>query len=524
MKRIKHIFFLPVMAAVLVTGCKKQIETAPKQSIPAETALSSKESIDASITGIYARLKGARQYGRDLIALPEALADNGYATNNSGRLVPESNNTFGAANHFTGTLWSNSFAALNQINLTLEAIPQLKVVPAPTAAEIARWEGQLYFLRGLYYFDLVKVYAYMPGAVVASQNKGGVPLLITSVKDLSVAIKYLPARAPIDSVYKQVVSDLTNANSRLTFSSTADVGVANKAAAQGLLARVNLYRKDYAEAKRWADSCINLTNPLAAGSTGKLSSTGSYVADWRTATHRETLFHVRYASNAENIGVNESLQTSFTTLGSPGVTAVTVGFGDLVPTITLLNDLGITLTGGNTSAVFTGSNASIASRSTDVRNLVYEPGTAGRSKAYVECTKYLGKNGFPNLDNVVVLRISELYLTRAEAQYFLGVTASALADLKVIKSNRYASYTGSAIETADNALTGQALMDEIMRQRRIELAFEGHRFFDLKRNGMDIVKSLPSTAVVPFTDVRILPAIPQVDIDANPNLKQNTGY
>ena len=77
----------------------------------------------------------------------------------------------------------------------------------------------------------------------------------------------------------------------------------------------------------------------------------AYVSNWRAATHGETLFQVLFATNAENPGVNESFQTSFTTLNAPGGT-VTTGFGDLVPTISLLNALGITLTGGNITWLF----------------------------------------------------------------------------------------------------------------------------------------------------------------------------
>jgi hypothetical protein len=286
-----------------------------------------------------------------------------------------------------------------------------------------------------------------------------------------------------------------------------------------LLARVNLYRKNYGEAKRWADSCI-----ASAGS--KMTTTTNYVNQWRVDTHGETLFQVRFATNGENIGVNESLQTSFSTLTAPGNTAVTGGFGDLVPSISLLNDLGITLTGGNTTANFA-LNASVATRNTDIRNLLYEPGTTGRGPAKIECTKFLGKNGSINLDNIPVVRISEIYLTRAEAMATPGSSvlneAAAIADLKLLKVRRYTDYTGSVAETTDGTLTGTALLDEIIRQRRLELAFEGHRFFDLKRLGRDIVKG-PHYNTVAFTDIRILPAIPQGDVDGNTNLKQNAGY
>lgn len=514
-KNLNKAGFVLVALLVFITGCKKQLEINPRQSIDANGALSSRDAINASITSVYASLKGARQYGRDLIALPEALADNGFATNKSGRLIGETQNTINS--HFTATLWSNSYAAINQINNTIEAVNTVALSPSATQAEKNVWLGQLYFLRGLYYFDLVRVYAYIPGAVVPSQDKGGVPLTTKGIATSADALLFKPSRASQADVYTQIITDLTAANGILAFPGLG-TGFANKAIAQGMLAKVQLYIKNYEEAKRWSDSVINL-----AGS--RITTTANFVSNWRQATHGETLFNVVYATNAENIGVNESLQTSFTTLVTPGNQVTTGGFGDLVPSISLLNDLGITLAGGNTTTNFA-LNHVVATRNGDVRNLLFEPGTNGRGPIKVECTKYMGKNGFINLDNVPIMRIAEAYLIRAEA---LGNPAStsfnlagAQADLKFIKSRRYTDYT-VATEAADNALTPANLYEEILRQRRIELAFEGNRFFDLKRLGRDLVKG-PHYNNVAFTDIRILPALPQGEIDGNPNLKQNTGY
>jgi starch-binding outer membrane protein, SusD/RagB family len=516
---MKKIFSKYIIVAgfvtILATGCEKQLDVAPRQSIDASTALTSRDAIEAVLTGLYARLKSARMYGRDFITHPEALADNGFATNKSGRLLPEANNNQGA--HFTNTPWNSYFAGINQINLVLEALPTLELIPAITQTERDKWEGQLYFLRGLMYFDMVKIYAYIPGAVVAAQDRGGVPLSLAGISTAEAALEFKPSRAPIDQVYTQIIDDLTKAEAKLL--TTPSVNLANKAAAQGLLARVSLYKKDYSAARSWADKCIT-----TAGS--KMTTASTYVANWRGATHGETLFQVAFATNGENIGVNESLQTSFTTLVTPGNQATTGGFGDLVPTLTLLTDLGITLNGGMTTANFA-LNHTIASRSTDVRNLLYEPGTAGRGPIKTECTKYIGKNGFINLDNVPVFRISDAYLIRAEAQATAGSAVfnagEALADMQFVKTRRYTDYSGSAQQAADIAMTPAQLYEEIIRQRRIEFAFEGHRFFDLKRLGRDIVKS-PHYNTVAFTDTRILAPIPQGEVDGNPNLRQNAGY
>lgn len=495
------------LLAVSAVGCKDALEIDPLQSIDAGTALTTKDGINAAVVSVYSRLKGVRMYGRDLIALPEALADNGFATNKSGRLLPEANNVF--RSHFTEAAWQTAYAGINQANIIIETVPGVEA-PGITAADKTAWLGQMYFLRALYHFDLARSWAYIPGAVVGAQDRGGVPLMLTATTTAEGALALKPSRAPIDQVYSAIVADLERANTLLTFPGLG-VNFANKAATQALLARVNLYRKDYAAAKKWADSCITLAG-------ARLTSGSAYVSQWRASTHNETLFQLVFATNAENNGVNESLQTSFTTLTAPGNTTVTGGFGDLVPSITLMNDLGITLVGGNTSANFQGTNAAIDTRSADVRNQLYEPGTLGRGKSYVECTKYIGKNGFINLDNIPLIRIAEVYLTRAEAQSTPGSSvfdeAAALADL-----NRIAAARGLANFT----LAGADLYEEVIRQRRIELAFEGHRFFDLKRLGRDLVKA-PHYGTVAFTDIRILAPIPTREVDGNKNLAQNVGY
>ncbi|MFN5480022.1 MAG: RagB/SusD family nutrient uptake outer membrane protein, partial [Chitinophagaceae bacterium] len=193
------------------------------------------------------------------------------------------------------------------------------------------------------------------------------------------------------------------------------------------------------------------------------------------------------------------------------------GFGDLVPTLSLLTQLGITIPGGNTTTNF-GLSAAIASRSADVRNQLYEPGTSGRGTSKIECTKYIGKNGFINLDNLPVIRIAEVYLNRAEALSTPGSpvfnATAALADLNTIATNR-------GLTAFD--LSGSALYEEVLNQRRLELAFEGHRFFDLKRLGRDINKG-PHYLNVAFTDIRILAPLPTREVDGNKKIVQNTGY
>jgi starch-binding outer membrane protein, SusD/RagB family len=496
-------------AALTFSSCEEAINVDPRQSIELATALTTKERVNAAVTGAYSRLKSARVYGRDMIGFPEALADNGRFTNKSGRFANEARNIHGA--HFNN--WQNYYYMINDINLILEAIPQLNVVPAVTDAEKNAWIGQLKFLRGLAYFDLARVYAYIPGAIVTENDKGGIPLVLTGVNTIDDAALRLPARAPIADVYAQINKDLEDAEALLGNLSVSPA-LATKQAAQALIARVALYNKDYTKAADYAQRVI-------ASEGSRLMTTSNYVSGWRNKVNPESLFEVTYTVNAESIGVNESLQTSFTTLISPGNRVQTGGFGDLVPTNTLLADLGITVTGNGTNS------AAITARTSDVRNLMFELGTTGRGAPFVETTKFIGKNGFPNLDNTVVLRVSEMYLILAEARATVGSPvldeAASRSALITLKRNRYTNYAGSTMEASDLLLSGSALRNEIMRQRRIEFAFEGHRFFDLKRQSMNLTKA-PHYTDVQFTDYRMLPALPTREVDGNKNLANNTGY
>jgi starch-binding outer membrane protein, SusD/RagB family len=502
------------VTAFLAVSCKKQLEVAPQSSIDEETALKTKSGIEGNITSIYSNLKAQVMYGRDMLALPDALGDNGHATNHSGRLIPEARNQINA--HFVN--WSNWYYNINSINLVLDAIANNSAIkPAPTSTELNRWEGQLRFLRALSYFNLAREYAYIPGAVVAAQDRGGIPLMLSGIRTAEFASASKPARASLADVYNQIYADLTIAETKLTNSEPEFPFRANRAAAQGLFALVALYNKDYVKAKAEAD--------LAIASHGtRLTTTATTVSGWRAPVHPESLFEVGFATAAESLGVNVSMQSSFTSLTAPGNTTV-AGWGDLGAHRSLLADLGITLTSPASYGV---TSASIAARNNDQRNLLFEAGSPGRGLVFIECTKFIGKNGVLYLDNIPVLRVADLYLIRAEAAcadpaattYNL---ANALTDLKRIKSNRITGYTGSAEETADNAMGQTALFNEVIRQRRIEFAMEGHRLFDLKRLGRDLIKS-PTYSDVLFNDYRILPAIPQGDLNLNPNLKQNFGY
>ncbi|HMQ00945.1 MAG TPA: RagB/SusD family nutrient uptake outer membrane protein, partial [Cyclobacteriaceae bacterium] len=431
------------------------------------------------------------------LAVAEALADNGRVTGNSGGLIGENNIL--PLSHLNN--WQNAYFAINECNLILDGINN--VSPAPTQATRDRWIGQIKFLRALYYFDLVRVWAYDPGVAVAAQDRGGVPISTTGIKTATEALTFLPARAPVSEVYALIYADLQDAATLLP--NTGAPQYATSGAATALLSRVALYNKDYATA-------VSAATTALGSSVGAVLSGAAYQAGWRAAIHPESMFEVRFQVAAENIGVNESLQTSYTTIqqfSTIGNFAVVGGWGDLAPRLDFLPLLGITVTGD-------GTNAINVTKGDDARVSLYEVGPGRGSGRKVECIKFLGKTGTLNMDNVPVIRKSEMLLNRAEARATPGSAVldevAALADLNTFRAAR---------NLPPVALTGTDLYEEILLQRRLEFAFEGHRWFDLKRLGRNVVKG---ATVLEYTDFKILPRIPLSQVDGNPNMVQNFGY
>lgn len=520
MKKYIQTFKIGVVSSciLLFASCNSILDITPEDQVDASIALTSKEGVSASVAAVYASLKGEVQYGNRLVGLGTALADDGQGTNRSGRYNNEYRNVRGS--HYSH--WSNSYIALNRINIILEGLPNV-TDPTITEAERTAWKGELLFLRALYHFNLVNAYAYIPGAIIEAANKGGVPILMNAISTAEGALSAETPRVSQDVVYDAIYSDLEEAIGLLP--SISSVGKANKEAAQLLLSRAALYKKDFSKAIQMADAVISTQS-------SKLLNPENYLAGFSAANNPESLFEVVYEQASESLGVNVSLQTLFTSLEermkdesrdssdvyvgrtATGLKAIRGGFADLVPTGDLLNALGITFQNNGSQ------NVLITSRSSDVRNMLFEVGGSHRGVPFIECTKYIGKNGSTNLDNVSVMRVAEAYLNRAEAYAEAGSQqniALALQDVNIIRTNRGLDEI--------SGLSGSDLIEEILLQRRLEFAFEGgHRFLDLKRRGMDITKPATGTTFN-FDNVLLLPQIPVSDVDGSDGLiPQNDGY
>lgn len=479
----------------LFNSCKKALDTTPKNSLDLTFALSTREGLQATLISIYDALQASTYYGRDFIVIPELLTDNSEITsNNTNRFINQANNAPNA--HVN--IWAAAYRNINRANLILGSIDNSQA----SASEKVLWKGEAYFLRAMFYADLIKTYARNP-LYLNTSSAGvfnlGVPIIKTPVLDATTIT--FPTRNTVTEVYDFIMQDLVLANSLLTNSGTGYR--ARRVAAQALASRVELYRGNWVQSERWADSVIlGGAVPLATAVTYfNLSATAP---SWGNA-HAETIFGLSYLIG-ENSPGGEGLQyINYRNLPS------VQGYADVTTQTSLRNDMGTTGVAGTTS--------------TDQRftKLISIQVKSGQQVFYTMKWPGLKGNGAPGFDDIMILRTSEIILNRAEARARQGGPKEVLAITDLNQTRIRAglvAFPTSGLGTP----TGAALIAEILKERRIELAFEGHRLWDILRTGSDLIKS-PANITLGSNAYNYLYAnVLQADLDVNPNLVKNPGY
>lgn len=470
------------LLATSTISCEDLLDTEPKQSITPELALSGISGYEGLLFSTYTHLKRFNQYGQQMLVDPEILADNLVLVNRTGRFEGEFENA--AASHINiwgmGTdnnLSPTRYQAINELNQVIAGIDNVE----GDDAEKNSVKGEAYFLRALSYHDLHRVYSYEPGREVNGFNLG---VILRTEPVTNVTESDLRERSTNVEGYELMVSDLENAIALLP----ATVGDfpyrPNKATAQALLARVNLYRGDWAGAIAAADAAL-------AGTTAVLTSGDDYLNSWAMVPHPESLLEIELRPNVGDWnsvdGVNESMKS-----------------------MTQPEDGGQFVVGLSPDLV-------AAYEEGDIRTELYDSTSVGGQEQFMSL-KWPGSRDGIFMDNLPVIRYSEVLLIRAEAKAHSGDAAGARTDLNTFRAAR-------GLGEVSGSLAGSALVDSILDERRKEFVLEGHRFFDLKRLGRDISKpDRASLDELPYDNYRVLAPIPFAEIRLNENLTQNPGY
>lgn len=318
-------------------------------------------------------------------------------------------------------------------------------------------------IRALELFNLVNYYARPYGTV---NQDLGIP--IPKNFESGTAIE----RSSVSDVYDEITTQLELAAANLPSATAGNKARMTKEAAYGILSRVYLYKKDYPKAIQFAD--------LALAGADLLGNTDLVNYYLNSMSSGETLFGIGFDA-LDNPGANDALYATWS-IGRYEDTAATSEFYNLIS-------------------------------DTDIRKDLYQEwNTTDNPSPY-------GVLKFGGVDNdVVVIRATEVLLNKIEAMYFTNPAQASTLLVDWVQTNRDPAYTFSG--------TGQALLDEILLQRRIELAFEGHRYFDMNRYQLDIQRGANSTvnSFMPFSDYRRVFPIPLNEMNTNPLMVQNPTY
>lgn len=478
---MKKILVISMAVALLTSSCKNFLEKEPILTQSTEITLSTYEGLNSAIAGAYGPLVSGTWYGPGFVFEAEMRSGNGKKPTenkyNSGRYSVSYNMNYDPSS--TSGLWGYGYFVISAANNVLSNL-EGKEGGEVTLQDINNLKGEALFLRAFAHFDMVRLYAqpytYKP-------ESDGIPVVL--VTDPAG----MPSRNTVAQVYTQIVSDLLEAEKLMSDSyersGVVDVkSTANKVTVQALLSRVYLYMGEWQKAADYATKVID-------NKTYRMWKADEYVNVWKqdVASEGEIIF--------ETYGDQSNGYDAY--WEGPAWMSRPTGSADVAVSKDLVN----------------------LYEADDIRNTWQkdpEPGNGGN--ADLDWTiKYAGK-GKPTADasNTVIIRLSEMYLNRAEAivngASINGV--SAVSDLNVITSNRNASaYTSVGKE-------------DVYNERRKELAFEGHYWFDLARWGKGVTRvdyvGDKTNQNIPFPSYMFALPIPKRECDVNKNIKQNDGY
>ena len=491
---MKH--FQPICFALLLffsPGCKKYLDKAPLDSINSENFFQTPEDAINAVNAAYQPLQRPKLYNLRMWT-SDIFAGNSVVGAGGGtdgiETVQEANFTTDPSNAGVLDLYRGPYPGILYCNLVIANVPGMDI----DTVLRNRIVGEAKFLRANYYFILVRYF-------------GDVPLI---TRPQTPSDDLYPSRASKDEVYNLIVQDLKDAIALLPpreSYSGADVGRASKGAAIGMLAKVYLTLGNYSEVPPLCQQIANMGYALNAN-----------YADNFDPAHKnsvESLFEVQYSGSTTYGFFDDLNQASWASTfmgprntnfvaGAYGWNQPTQEFADSYEPGDLRKDLTILYPG---CPDFAGNvySATYSTTGYNVRKFLVPTSVSPQYNTSPE--------DFP------VLRFADVLLMEAEALNELGQTSQAETALNLIRHR-------AGLPDIQTGLSQTAFRDAVLHERRMELAFEGQRWFDLVRidngqYGLDFLHSIGKTNA---SSKYLLLPIPQVERDANPNLSQNPGY
>ena len=456
---MKYIKFLPILFLLALGACKDFLDEQPQGNLTQESFPTTASDATLATNACYSTLRNW-YYHNGGYPIFDIMSDDSYKgsnpTDQENNLNPFDNFTITTSQDGLDRWWNSLYEGVKYTNVVIEKVPLIEMDETQKAGLIA----QARFLRGLYYFDLVRAW-------------GGVPLVLNTTPPLTLA------RATEQEVYDVIIEDLNFAAANLPERSAldqADYGRATVGAAKSLLARLYLFRKDFVNAEKYALEVIN-------SGEYDLDPSFSHTFSLFGQFNEESVFEIGALGNdgytnggtqyANTQGVRGTpnrgwgfnrpsldLQAHFET-GDPRKESTIVFLGEVIDGVTIAGD-------GNTP------------------NITYSDPPANTIVKEIEC--YNQKVWIPGTStaeqwghNRRLIRYADVLLMAAEALNENGKSGDALPYLNQVRAR---AREGNNSILPDITTTNQAeLRDIIMDERRSELALESHRYWDLVRTG-----------------------------------------
>jgi len=458
---MKFKIFISVILISFLAGCNL-LDIDPYSSIPAEDVFKTKKGLNSALIGVYDVLQSG-SISQDATIYADLAADNLIHIGSKKEYGQVSDNQILTDNNYISGLWNSCYDGINRAN---NIFANIDLVSGVTENEKKNILGQCYFLRAYFYFNLVKFFGAVPLRTT--------PTITAEPQNLNIT------RTPESDIYEFIISDLKKSEENLAGSGIGNASFVNEGATKAFLARVYLYTKDWINADLKAQEVIAMPYILE-------NSNFKNIFDEST-TNPEIIFQIDFKNDQTAINGIADWTLSKTAGGRFEVAAwentlKTSSIADKY----LSSDLR--------------KNTTIANDGSDFYTVKYTDFATDK-------------------DNIIVFRLAEMYLIRAEALNEIAYTSSgnAFNFLNTIRTRAGLSTLNSTTVTNQ-----EDFRLAIENERRLEFAFEGHRFFDLKRTGR-INQVLPNLGNLKAANW--LFPIPQSEIDSNndPGMVQNVPY
>lgn len=454
------------LATLTLVSCKKQLELRPTDVIDETKAFRTVADLRKGLNGVYSQVGAGLVNG---LYVASITADENRISigenSGAGTFSFKWQYTPGAVGNDMSGDYLTFYRSIDRAHRVLEAMDQVVAATGAEEIEKNRIRAELIAFRGIAHYELLK--RWMPAGYDPAAL--GVPLV------LKTELLQKPARNTVGEVLAQVEADLTTAfNAGEIPSNSSDPYRLNKAAIAAYQARIALLKREWSKAITLADQAITLS-----GKT--ISPQSTYANIWRDVSNNEVLLKFD-----NNFGISTLWRT-------------TAGTVDYEPSMKLKNQF---------------------NRTADIRFATFF-GSSGNDTSIV--VKYPGNASGPAINHLKAIRISELHLIKAEAYAETNQLTLAAQEINTVRRNRITGYTDISFGSSPEAITA------IMNERFKELAYEGFRFFDLKRRGLPVERIAEDVQsanwqTLPANNFRFAFAIPAEEIFANSATVQNPGY